>query len=52
MAIGAIIAGPLERSIRQSRLYRCMVPLGLGGSLRAIHYALEKRMVPPRTGEV
>jgi len=22
------IAGPLERSIRQSRLYRCMVPRG------------------------
>ncbi|MDB5710786.1 MAG: hypothetical protein JWL96_2856 [Sphingomonas bacterium] len=28
LAIGAIIAGPLERSIRQSRLYRCMVPRG------------------------
>ena len=27
-AIAAIIAGPLERSIRQSRLYRCMVPRG------------------------
>jgi len=27
-AIGAIIAGPIERSIRQSRLYRCMVPRG------------------------
>lgn len=28
VAIAAIIAGPLERSIRQSRLYRCMVPRG------------------------
>lgn len=28
MAIGAMIAGPLERSIRQSRLFRCMVPRG------------------------
>jgi hypothetical protein len=27
-AIGAIIAGPLERSIRQTRLFRCMVPRG------------------------
>jgi hypothetical protein len=27
-AIGAIIAGPLDRSIRQSRLIRCMVPRG------------------------
>ncbi len=26
--IGAIIAGPLERSARQSRLFRCMVPRG------------------------
>ena len=26
--IGAIIAGPLERSLRQSRLFRCMVPRG------------------------
>jgi hypothetical protein len=28
MGIAAIIDGPLERSIRQSRLYRCMVPRG------------------------
>ncbi|WP_157218840.1 hypothetical protein [Flavisphingomonas formosensis] len=27
-AIGAIIAGPLERSVRQLRLYRCMLPRG------------------------
>ncbi|HKY81482.1 MAG TPA: hypothetical protein VJM09_08420 [Sphingobium sp.] len=27
-AIGAIIQGPLERSIRQSRLYACMLPRG------------------------
>lgn len=27
-AIGAIIAGPLDRSVRQSRLYRCMLPRG------------------------
>ena len=27
-AIGAIIAGPIDRSIRQSRLIRCMVPRG------------------------
>lgn len=27
-AIGAIISGPLERSIRQSRMFRCMVPRG------------------------
>jgi hypothetical protein len=27
-AIGAIIAGPLERSMRQSRIFRCMVPRG------------------------
>lgn len=27
-AIAAIVAGPVERSIRQSRLYRCMVPRG------------------------
>jgi hypothetical protein len=27
-AIGAIIAGPLERSIRQSRMFRCMTPRG------------------------
>lgn len=27
-AIGAIIAGPLERSKRQSRIIRCMVPRG------------------------
>ena len=27
-AIGAIIAGPLERSARQSRMVRCMVPRG------------------------
>lgn len=27
-AIGAIIQGPLERSIRQSRLYSCMLPRG------------------------
>jgi hypothetical protein len=26
--IAAIIDGPLERSIRQSRLYRCMIPKG------------------------
>lgn len=28
LAIGAIIQGPLERSIRQSRLYACMLPRG------------------------
>lgn len=28
VAIGAIIAGPIERSLRQSRLFRCMVPRG------------------------
>ena len=27
-AIGAIIQGPLERSVRQSRLYACMLPRG------------------------
>lgn len=27
-AIGAMIQGPLERSIRQSRLYACMLPRG------------------------
>jgi hypothetical protein len=27
-AIGAIISGPLERSIRQTRMFRCMVPRG------------------------
>ena len=27
-AIGAIMLGPLERSIRQSRLYACMLPRG------------------------
>ena len=27
-AIGAIIQGPLERSIRQARLYACMLPRG------------------------
>jgi hypothetical protein len=27
-AIGAMIAGPLERSIRQTRMFRCMVPRG------------------------
>ena len=26
--IGAMIAGPLERSIRQTRMFRCMVPRG------------------------
>lgn len=26
--IGLIIAGPIERSVRQSRLFRCMVPRG------------------------
>jgi len=51
-AIGAIIAGPLERSVRQSRMFRCMVPRGyaryrtseavwkdinLGDAARAIH---------------
>jgi hypothetical protein len=29
-AIGAMIAGPLERSKRQSRIFRCMVPRGYG----------------------
>jgi hypothetical protein len=28
VAIGAIIQGPLERSVRQSRLYACMLPRG------------------------
>jgi hypothetical protein len=28
MAIAAMIAGPLERSIRQTRMFRCMVPRG------------------------
>jgi len=27
-AIGAIIAGPIDRSVRQSRMIRCMVPRG------------------------
>lgn len=26
--IGAIVAGPIERSLRQSRIFRCMVPRG------------------------
>ncbi|WP_353229127.1 hypothetical protein [Novosphingobium sp.] len=26
--IGAMIAGPIERSLRQSRVFRCMVPRG------------------------
>lgn len=30
VAIGAMIAGPLERSVRQSRMFRCMVPRGYG----------------------
>jgi hypothetical protein len=28
VAIASMIAGPLERSIRQSRMFRCMVPRG------------------------
>ena len=28
MAIAGIIAGPIERSIRQTRMFRCMVPRG------------------------
>jgi hypothetical protein len=28
LAIAAMIAGPLERSIRQTRMFRCMVPRG------------------------
>ena len=28
--IGAIIAGPLDRSVRQSRMFRCMLPRGYG----------------------
>lgn len=28
IALGAVVAGPLERSIRQSRLYACMLPRG------------------------
>ncbi|MFM5925146.1 MAG: hypothetical protein ACKOPG_13265, partial [Novosphingobium sp.] len=28
MVIASMIAGPLERSIRQSRMFRCMVPRG------------------------
>lgn len=27
-AIGALVAGPIERSLRQSRIFRCMVPRG------------------------
>ena len=30
MAIGAMIAGPIERSYRQMRLARCMLPRGYG----------------------
>lgn len=28
LVIGAIIAGPIDRSLRQSRIFRCMVPRG------------------------
>ncbi len=66
--IGAMIAGPIERSMRQSRIFRCMVPRGYrryrtsealwkqlneGDPVRAIHVQARIAAGPvPQTPEV